>query len=132
MVTSQLALSEVCISVGNYDQAHEACSEALAIANKRNYRLGAAIAHRNLGIIYLKQGVASRSRDELTKSLRELENIGHTYELARSCLAFASWGRRAADSNLTRKYESRASSLFKRLRIGEAGMALSGQSYGAD
>lgn len=71
-------------SMGNYDEAMQACREALHLTEALNYSAGRAAAFQVLGRTYAQQGRPQEAVQNLQKALALFEQIGNPTEVART------------------------------------------------
>ncbi len=71
-------------SMGNYDDAMQACREALHLTEALNYSAGRAAAFQVLGRTYAQQGRPEEAVNNLQKALALFEQIGNRTEVART------------------------------------------------
>ncbi|MCB8982694.1 MAG: tetratricopeptide repeat protein [Ardenticatenaceae bacterium] len=71
-------------SMGNYDEAMQACREALHLTEALNYSAGRAAAFQVLGRTYAQQGHPEEAVHNLQKALAIFEQIGNQTEVART------------------------------------------------
>ncbi len=71
-------------SMGNYDEAMQACREALHLTEALNYSAGRAAAFQVLGRAYAHQGRTEEAISNMQKALALFEQIGNRTEVART------------------------------------------------
>ncbi|MBK8986690.1 MAG: tetratricopeptide repeat protein [Chloroflexi bacterium] len=71
-------------SMGSYDEAMQACREALQLTEALNYSAGRAAAFQVLGRAYAHQGRTEEAIHNMQKALALFEQIGNRTEVART------------------------------------------------
>lgn len=82
--------------------------EALALATKRDDRIGIAMAHRQMGLVYARMGSGSQSTEWYVKALAEFEALKNIQGAAQALRGLVGASVLVGDTGKARDYASRA------------------------